>query len=161
MLKLMLWKNFPIVDFSPSHSDFTVLKTVDHNIRTHSLKLSNQNKYSCYICCLTGNQGNVVAMVTLVDLLLFKINWVVCQNETKGVIRNRNSKNGRQYNGQKKKDKRTNNDSQNITQKTKDRTTRAPLKQTIIKMDQWEWNVCNALISNMYIYWNCIPTKTP
>ena len=28
----------------------------------------------------------------------------------------------------KKKDKRTNNDIQNITQKTKDRTTRAPLK---------------------------------
>ena len=30
----------------------------------------------------------------------------------------------RQYNGQKKKDKMTNNDLQNITQKYKDRTTR-------------------------------------
>jgi hypothetical protein len=30
--------------------------------------------------------------------------------------------------GQKKKDKRTNNDSQNTTQKTKDGTTRIPLK---------------------------------
>jgi len=34
----------------------------------------------------------------------------------------------RQYNGQKKKDKRTNHDLQNITQKTKDRATRTPLK---------------------------------
>jgi len=33
-----------------------------------------------------------------------------------------------QYNGQTKKDKRTNNDLQNITQKTKDRVTRTPLK---------------------------------
>ena len=34
--------------------------------------------------------------------------------DTKGVIRNRNSKKSRQHNGQKKKDKRTNNDLQNI-----------------------------------------------
>ena len=34
----------------------------------------------------------------------------------------------RQHNGQKKKDKRTNNDLQNITQKTKDRVTRTLLK---------------------------------
>ena len=34
----------------------------------------------------------------------------------------------RQYNGQKKKDKRKNNDVQNTTQKTKDRATRTPLK---------------------------------
>ena len=33
-----------------------------------------------------------------------------------------------QYNDQKKKDKRTNNDLQNITQKTKDRETRTPVK---------------------------------
>ena len=39
--------------------------------------------------------------------------------DSKEVIRNRASKH-RQYNGQKKKDKRTNNDLQNITQKTKD-----------------------------------------
>jgi len=52
-------------------------------------------------------------------------------DDTKGVIRNRKSKNGRQYNDQKKMDKSTNNDSQNITHKTKDRITRAPLKQTI------------------------------
>jgi hypothetical protein len=34
----------------------------------------------------------------------------------------------RQYNFRKKKNKRTNNDIQNITQKTKDRATRTPLK---------------------------------
>ena len=42
--------------------------------------------------------------------------------DTKGVIRSRKSKD-RQHNGQKKKDKRTNNDLQNITQKTKDQVT--------------------------------------
>ena len=42
--------------------------------------------------------------------------------DAKGVIRSRKSK-CRQYNDQKKKYKRTNNDLQNITQKTKDQTT--------------------------------------
>ena len=41
-----------------------------------------------------------------------------CQ-DTKGIIRSRTSKD-RQCNGQKNKDKRTNNDLQNTTQKTKD-----------------------------------------
>ena len=41
--------------------------------------------------------------------------------DTKGVIRIRISKKNRQHNGWKKKDKRTNNDLQNITHKTKDR----------------------------------------
>jgi len=35
---------------------------------------------------------------------------------------------GRQHNGQKKKDKKTNNNLQNTEQKTKDRATRTPLK---------------------------------
>jgi len=39
--------------------------------------------------------------------------------DTKGVIRIRKSKKGRQHNGQKKKDKRTNNDVQNIHIKLK------------------------------------------
>ena len=47
--------------------------------------------------------------------------------DTKGVIRIRKSKKNRQHNGQKKKDKRKNNDIQNITHKTKDRLTRTPL----------------------------------
>ena len=40
--------------------------------------------------------------------------------DAKEVIRSRKSKKDKQYNGQKKQDKRTNNDPQNITQKTKD-----------------------------------------
>ena len=47
--------------------------------------------------------------------------------DTKRVIRSHKSKD-RQYNGQMKKYKRTNNDLQNITKKTKDRATRTPLK---------------------------------
>jgi hypothetical protein len=48
----------------------------------------------------------------------------------RGTIRFRKSKKDWQHNGQKKKDKRTNNDLQNITNITKDRVTRArtPLK---------------------------------
>ena len=48
--------------------------------------------------------------------------------DTKGVIKIRKSKKDRQHNSQKKKDKRTNNDLQNITHKTKDRVTRTALK---------------------------------
>ena len=44
------------------------------------------------------------------------------------VIRIYKSKKNRQYNGQKKQDKGTNNDLQNIAQKTKDWATRTPLK---------------------------------
>ena len=47
--------------------------------------------------------------------------------DAKGVIRICKSKD-RQHNGQEKKDKRTNNDLQNITYKTKNRVTRTPLK---------------------------------
>ena len=47
--------------------------------------------------------------------------------DTKGVIRRYKSKD-RQYNGQKEKEQRTNNDLQNTSQKTKDLTTRTPLK---------------------------------
>jgi len=45
--------------------------------------------------------------------------------DTKGIIRFRKSKKDKQANGQKKS---TNNDLQNITQKTKDRATRTPLR---------------------------------
>ena len=48
--------------------------------------------------------------------------------DTRGVIRIRKWKKDRRHNCQKKKDKRTNNDLQNITHKTKDRVTRTPLK---------------------------------
>ena len=49
--------------------------------------------------------------------------------DTKGVIRIRKSKN-RQHNGQKKKNKRTNNDLQIITHKIKDQVTRMPLNMS-------------------------------
>jgi hypothetical protein len=49
-------------------------------------------------------------------------------DDTKGVIRIRRSKKDRQYKGQKKNDKRTNNNLQNTTQKTKDWSTRTPQK---------------------------------
>ena len=58
------------------------------------------------------------------------MNGVQSQEEfenTKGVIRICKLKD-RQHNGQMKKDKRTNNDLQNITHKTKDQVTRTPLK---------------------------------
>ena len=48
--------------------------------------------------------------------------------DTKGGNQNRKSKKDKQHNGQKKKYKRTNDDLQNITYKTKDRVTQTPLK---------------------------------
>jgi hypothetical protein len=48
--------------------------------------------------------------------------------DTKEVVRIRKSKKDIQHNGQRQKDKRTNNDPQNITHKTKGRVTRTPLK---------------------------------
>jgi hypothetical protein len=55
--------------------------------------------------------------------LIFRRVW-----RYKGVIRISKSKKDREHNGQKKKDKRTNNDLQNIAHKTKDRVTRTTLK---------------------------------
>ena len=46
--------------------------------------------------------------------------------DTKGTITICKSKNDRQHNGQQKNDKRTNNDIQDINQKTTDRATRTP-----------------------------------
>ena len=48
--------------------------------------------------------------------------------DTKGAITIHKSKKDRQHNGQRKNNKRTNNDLQNTTQKTKGRTSRTPLK---------------------------------
>jgi len=48
--------------------------------------------------------------------------------DTKGKIRSCKSKKDRQYNDQNKRNKRTNNDVRNTTQKTKDRETRTSLK---------------------------------
>ena len=62
--------------------------------------------------------------------------------DTKEVIRIRKSKKDRQHNVQKKKDKGTNNDLQNIRQKTKDRATRTPTNR----------NRGEIVITNIYIY---------
>ena len=50
--------------------------------------------------------------------------------EAKGVMKTCKSKEGRQLNDQRKKDKSTSNDQQKIRQKTKDLATRTPLKTT-------------------------------
>ena len=51
--------------------------------------------------------------------------------DTKGLMRIRTSKKDRQHNGQKKKNKGTNNDLQNTTHKNKDRTKQTPLKTRV------------------------------
>jgi hypothetical protein len=56
------------------------------------------------------------------------LDWEEEFEDTKGAIGIRISKKNRQHNGQKKKYKRTNNNLQNITYKTKDRVTRTTLK---------------------------------
>jgi CRISPR/Cas system-associated protein Cas5 (RAMP superfamily) len=55
-------------------------------------------------------------------------------DDTKEVIRIRKSKKDRQHNGQKKKDKKTNNDIQNIAQKTKDQVTRTTLYYMLLSI---------------------------
>jgi len=51
---------------------------------------------------------------------MFEVEVVERFEDIKGVVRSRKSKMDRQYNGQTKNDIKTNNDLQNITQKTKD-----------------------------------------
>ena len=51
--------------------------------------------------------------------------------DTIGVTIIRKSKKDRQHNGQRKKNKKTNNDLQNITHKTKDRVTRTPCTKNL------------------------------
>jgi hypothetical protein len=65
--------------------------------------------------------------------MTFLVSWTFLElgqeqfEDIKGVIRIRKSKKDRQHNGQQKKDKGTNSDLQNITQKIKDQATRTPL----------------------------------
>jgi len=63
--------------------------------------------------------------------------------DIKRAIRIRKSKKDRQYNGQKKKDKITNNDAQNITQKTKNQ---AALTQHNNKISQYCKMVMHSLM---------------
>jgi hypothetical protein len=66
-----------------------------------------QHPYFVYFRILHKNKINVLSNTKKVNIL-------------EGVIRSCKSKKDRQYNGQKKIDKWTNNDPQNTTQKTKD-----------------------------------------
>ena len=69
--------------------------------------------------------------------------------DIKEVIRNRKSKKDRKLNGQKNKDKRTSNDLQNTTQKTKDRATRTLLKILHFKL-QFAFRLLRTLTSFVY-----------
>ena len=70
--------------------------------------------------------------------------------DTKEVIRIRISKKNRQHNGWKKKDKRTNNDLQNITHKTKDRV----FHQFINLQDFW----LEIITGNLNSFVDCVNT---
>ena len=61
------------------------------------------------------------------------------------VIRSRKSKRDRQHNCQKKKDKRTSNDLQNITRKTKDLSARTQLNVFEITTDV-KWSACCLIV---------------
>ena len=86
-------------------------KTKDRATWTHK----NRGELSCSMCCFY-----------YMHILYFKNN-ILNITVIKRVIRIRKSKN-RQLNGQKKKNKGTNNDLPNTTHKTTDRLTRNPLK---------------------------------
>jgi hypothetical protein len=83
-----------------------------------------------------------VKALCLIRVHIFFLLQFLLQNEQfhlenpKGLISSSKSKEDRQYNDQKKKVKRTNNDLQNITQKAKDLATRTPLK-VIKSADIW------------------------
>jgi hypothetical protein len=75
------------------------------------------------LCCLFFS--------TNTNFIVFGLTWSRLEEEfedTKGVIRIPKSKKNRQHNGQKKKDKRCKQRYTKHTYKTKDRTTRTPLK---------------------------------
>ena len=78
-----------------------------------------------------------LAKILLLLVIYSKVVWEKCA-DTKWVIRSRKSKD-RQHNGQKKHDKRTNNDLQSIKQNTKDRATRNPLKQLYNDYQTYCW----------------------
>ena len=58
--------------------------------------------------------------------------------DTKGINRSHKSKKARQYNGQKTRYKRTNNNLQNTTQKTLNRATRTKLKCSFLMLLSWK-----------------------
>ena len=73
----------------------------------------------------------MIATAVLVSVSGPNLNFILSKKSLKipkRVFRNNKAMKDRQHNGQTKKDKRINNDLQNITHKTKDRVTRTPLK---------------------------------
>jgi len=79
----------------------------------------------------TTNKKGTQERQLIPDWLHSEITFIlVCKKVegTKGVMKKRKSKTDIYYNDHKKKDKRTNNDMQNITQKTKDWATWNPFK---------------------------------
>jgi hypothetical protein len=72
---------------------------------------------------------------------IYRTIWSRPRRPLKGVMRCRNSKKDIGYNGQKKKDKMTNNDVQNITQNNKDRATWPQIKY---------WGDGDAVVSPSY-----------
>ena len=73
------------------------------------------------LCMYPQYNYEYIPFVISILLILFYVEEDF--DDTKGVIGIRKSKKDRQHRGQKKKVKRTNNDLQNITLKTKDRVT--------------------------------------
>ena len=75
---------------------------------------------------LLKKPGDLFALANKLLMCLSNLyTWPFEYEDTKGAIEIRKSKKNRQHNGKRKKDKRTNSDLQNTTQKIKDRS---PLK---------------------------------
>jgi hypothetical protein len=93
-------------------------------LNTYALLIDSQTATPNQTVLITTYEP-IVANSSVVKVTLF--NYTEEFEDTKGTIRIRISKKNKQHSGQKKKDKLTNNDLQNITQKSEDRATRNPL----------------------------------
>jgi hypothetical protein len=80
---------------------------------------------SCFLCYVLKHNVDLIVVLCYCVCMYF-ISYKKMFEDTKGVIKSRKSKKGRQQNDYKKNNKRTNNDIQNISQKTKARATRTP-----------------------------------
>ena len=92
--------------------------------QTSALRIGNAGGCLNRCACLISYDVNsdVLTHETYRKLLMRKL-----LEDIREIIRNYKSRKDRQYNDQKKKNKRKNSDLQNIIQKTKDRSTRTPL----------------------------------
>jgi len=93
--------------------------TIISTLQFH-LQLTDFLKYMEYgYICKTVGTKQITNYKTLFILFQIKHDVIEESEDTKGVIRIRKSKKDRQHNDQKKKNKRTNNDLHNTTQKLK------------------------------------------